>query len=84
MFIEHILKDEFIDHYEGRIIIKDKIFQLDFRNGNSISGDVNEDISSKYMNVNSEICYVTLGKSLIYNEEVNDTYEWYRLIDMLV
>lgn len=82
---EHVKKDEIINFHRGRIHIKDCIFE--YENGAEnilISGDVNPDLLKKYKKINSDVFSVTIGKSLIYNEDVDQNYIGYRLIEILI
>ena len=80
---EHIKQDKILEIHRGRIHIKDCIFEYENRVKDAIIyGDVNPDLSTKYQEVNSDVFSITVGESLIYNQEVNKNYKSYRLIDI--
>ena len=80
---EKIEDDKVVDYHGGRIIIKDHIFEYDNRVLDmNINGDVNHGIAKKYPEVDSEIFSISIGISKIFNEEVNENYISYRLIDV--
>ena len=81
---ETILKDAIIDYYKGKIKIKDNIFELELEDSEVISGDLSEEISKEYIEVHSHDFFGTIGKSVVYNKEVDKTYTVYRLIDMIL
>lgn len=81
---ETILKDIILDFYQGKIVIKDNIFELELNDGGIIIGDLSIDISNEYKEVYSNDFFGTIGKSLIYNKEVDKAYTSYRLIEMII
>lgn len=83
-FDESVINDTIINHYQGKIVIKDNVFELKLEDGSIISGDISEEISKEYLEVHCDDFFGTIGKSIIYNKEVDRTYEVYRLIEMIV
>ena len=80
---EDIKKDEILEFHRGRIRIKDCIFEYHNRAEDiNIEGDVNPDLSKKYPEIDTDVFSVSIGKSLIYNEEVDRNYIGYRLIEL--
>lgn len=83
--IEEIKKDQILNFHRGKIRIKDCIFEYNNRVKDLvIQGDVNPDLSKKYHEIDSDVFLVTIGESLIYNEEVDREYKSYRLIDICI
>lgn len=83
-FDENIISDNIIEHFQGKIVIKDNIFELELVDGSIISGDLSEEISKEYEEVHSDDFFGSIGKSMVYNRELDRTYEVYRLIDMII
>ena len=82
---EHIQNDEILEFHRGRIRIKDCIFEYQNRAEDVIiEGDVNPDLSQKYQEIDTDVFHVTIGKSLIYSEEVDRNYTSYRLIELFI
>lgn len=81
---EQVLTDKLIDYHSGLIKIYDNIFELKLNDGQIITGDLSEDISKKYKMVYSNDFFGTIGKSTIYNKEMNAVYTVHRLIEMII
>lgn len=83
-FKEIIREDEILSFHRGRILVKDCIFEYQNRAEEvNIEGDVNPDLSEKFKEIDTDVFSVTIGKSLIYNEEVDKHYISYRLIELI-
>ena len=85
VIINEIIRDDKIfNFHRGRIRIKDCIFEyLNSAEGLNIEGDVNPDLSEKFKEIDTDVFSVVIGKSLIYNEEVDKNYISYRLIELI-